>query len=192
MSCSSQCCWCWLHPWLREDVIQVSSALWDLGEIEAVLTPCFWWVYFSVSCSVHWRLSPFHVWVGIYCGGELFSLTYLPVWSHGFLFYSVSCNTLIFFCCSCWSCPRFGWWKPLQAADWFLYKLCHFSMSSSFLEHFLNFQQVICLLEVIFLLVWNKFSPLRNTDAIFSFPEHHSNISSQSCCLRMWLEASLS
>ena len=134
-------------------------------------------------------LAPSMFGVGIYCGGELFLLTYIFASMESWiliLFSELQYPCLLFFCyCCCSSCARFGWWKPLQTADWFLYKLCRFAMSSSFLEHFLNFQQVISLLEVIFLLVWKKLSPLRNTDPIFSFPEHPSNISGQSFCLRM-------
>lgn len=133
-------------------------------------------------------LAPSVFGVGIYCGGELFLLTYIFASMESwilFLFSELQYPCLLFSLLLLLKLSQIWLVEASSNCRLFLYKLCHFAMSSSFLEHFLNFQQVICLLEVIFLLVWKNLSLLRNTDAIFSFPEHHSNISSQSFCLRM-------
>lgn len=142
--------------------------------------------FFLVSFSVHWWLRSSCVLGGhLMCGRALLIYRFASLESWILILFSELQYVLLIFCC-CSDCPRFGWWEPLQTANWFLYQLCPFDMSYSFLEHFLNFSQDICLLEIIFLLVWKTFSPLRNMDAIFSFTEHHSNVSSQSWCLKMW------
>ena len=161
-----------------------SSNLW--GDWDYVNAP-FLISFFSWASVSIGDLGPPVFWVGIWCVGELFLLIYIfaSLESWILILFSELQYVLLIFCC-CSDCPRFGWWEPLQTTKWFLYRLCPFDMSSSFLEHFLNFSQDICLLEIIFLLVWKTFSPLRSMDAIFSFTEHHSNVSSQPWCLKMW------
>lgn len=39
----------------------------------------------------------------------------------------------VLFCFCCSNCLRFGWREPFQIANWFIFKLYSFDMSSSFL-----------------------------------------------------------
>lgn len=112
------------------------------------LTSCSIHSWFAFSCfcvfwwAFHWKKS-----------SSFYSSIDLSVWSHGFIFYSMSCSMCFFVAAQIVTDLVGGSLFKLQTVS---FSSCILLLGPHPLWVLLNFWQDICLLEIIFLLVWKK------------------------------------